>query len=182
MKIRNGFVSNSSSSSFIIDIPKEDLSLSQVEEYYKFKEGLDDTTKGVMTFLIWRTIKELKRRSSVEGTEFEYGYDDEYSELGDNIETGAEISDDFVNSCEYCAHHEYFSTKYGYSDKYTENVKRMKENGLEKFKVEVDNSGWDGEGAIRILSNRDKQRLDKYSEVIFDKDADEIHAIGIDQH
>lgn len=180
MKIRNGFVSNSSSSSFIIDIPNEDLTLDKVSDFYKFKDGLDETTKGLMTYTIWRIVNEVKRRDAFQLDNKDEYYDYDFVDLGDGIETDAEISDDFVKSCEWCAENDYF-LKEGYSDKYTESVIKMKNNGLRKARIEVDNSSWDS-GLVRILSGKDQSRLDEKSEYIFDKNADEIHAIGINQH
>lgn len=178
MKIRNGFVSNSSSSSFIIDIPNEDLPLTKVAEFYRFREDLDEVTKGLMTFLIWRVVTEIKRREAM--GDADYDYDFGYVDLGDNVGEDADITDDFIESCEWSSKNDYYK-KEGYSEKYTENVRAMQKNGLKKFRVEVDNNSWD-DGGFKVLPSRDKTRLDEYSEWIFDKEADEIHAIGSNQH
>ena len=55
MKIRNGFVSNSSSSSFIINYPDKTLRLNEVEDYFGgYKDDIPDTLKDLMSYVLWK--------------------------------------------------------------------------------------------------------------------------------
>lgn len=55
MKIRNGFVSNSSSSSYIINYPLRELRLKEVEDYIGgYTEDTPDRYKDIMSYLIWK--------------------------------------------------------------------------------------------------------------------------------
>ena len=56
MKIRNGFVSNSSSSSFIINYPKRELKLEEVESYFGgYNSDIPTYIQGLMSFVLWKT-------------------------------------------------------------------------------------------------------------------------------
>lgn len=56
MKIRNGFISNSSSSSFIINYPKEEIRLSDIESYFGgYNSDIPTHLQDIMNFVLWRT-------------------------------------------------------------------------------------------------------------------------------
>lgn len=54
MKIRNGFVSNSSSSSFIVNYPKDYISLRDVEDYFGgYNKDIPQVLRDRVTYLLW---------------------------------------------------------------------------------------------------------------------------------
>lgn len=55
MKIRNGFVSNSSSSSFIINYPEKPLRLSEVENYFGgYNAGVEPYIRDLVNYMLWK--------------------------------------------------------------------------------------------------------------------------------
>lgn len=61
MKIRNGFVSNSSSSSFYIKQADKHLSLEEISEYYKINPELPEEERAWLTFLIWKILSDQEK-------------------------------------------------------------------------------------------------------------------------
>lgn len=56
MKIRNGFISNSSSSSFILFMPKEKMSVSDIESYFGgYSDELTQKQRSILSIAIWST-------------------------------------------------------------------------------------------------------------------------------
>ena len=56
MKIRNGFVSNSSSSSFIINYPKTELKMEEIVSYFGgFDKRIPEYIQGVITYMLWKS-------------------------------------------------------------------------------------------------------------------------------
>lgn len=56
MKIRNGFVSNSSSCSFLVCYPKnKEIRLKDIEDYFGgYTDEIPDHVKDIMSFLLWK--------------------------------------------------------------------------------------------------------------------------------
>lgn len=55
MKIRSGFVSNSSSSSFLIKYPLKPFSLKDTENILdEYEEGIPDRLRGVFDYFVWK--------------------------------------------------------------------------------------------------------------------------------
>ena len=61
MKIRNGFVSNSSSSSFFIKQADKHLPLEEISEYYKINPELPEEERVWLTFLIWKILSDQEK-------------------------------------------------------------------------------------------------------------------------
>ena len=57
MKIRNGFVSNSSSASFVLAFPKDHpVSIDNIENWFgSLSDSLSPEDKGIFTYLVWRS-------------------------------------------------------------------------------------------------------------------------------
>ena len=78
--IRQGFVSNSSSSSFIIQVPKEKLEFDQILDYYKVNKELSPKLRTWLNIIIDNI---LEKRVDEEADE-DNGYED-YEESESNI-------------------------------------------------------------------------------------------------
>lgn len=57
MKIRQGFVSNSSSSSFYLRRPDRSLKFSEIPEYYSFNPDVPENARAWMQILVWEALK-----------------------------------------------------------------------------------------------------------------------------
>lgn len=61
MKIRSGFVSNSSSSSFIINYPNKTLGLNEIGDYFGgFNDDIPEEARGIMSYLLWKNQPNYK--------------------------------------------------------------------------------------------------------------------------
>ena len=61
MKIRNGFVSNSSSSSFYIKQADRHLTLEEISGYYKINPELPEKERVWLTLLIWEILSDQEK-------------------------------------------------------------------------------------------------------------------------
>ena len=61
MKIRNGFVSNSSSSSFYIKQADRHLALEEISDYYKINPELPEKERVWLTLLIWKILSDQEK-------------------------------------------------------------------------------------------------------------------------
>lgn len=56
MKIRAGFISNSSSSSFIINYPKEYLKLKDIEDYFGgYNDDVPEDLRDIVSYVLWKS-------------------------------------------------------------------------------------------------------------------------------
>ena len=92
MKIRNGFVSNSSSSSFYIKQADRHLTLEEIPGYYKLNPELPEETRVWLTLLIWKILYDQEKYDSNTARDWDYPHDSRYTE-------GLEyyLSDDHIN-------------------------------------------------------------------------------------
>lgn len=78
MKIRNGFVSNSSSSSFYITRTENPISFEKLSEYYELSPDLTEEERVWMTICIWMALRDVEGSeiSVKESGEDDYTYND----------------------------------------------------------------------------------------------------------
>ena len=92
MKIRNGFVSNSSSSSFYIKQADRHLALEEISDYYKINPELPEEERVWLTLLIWKILYDQEKYDSNEVKDWEYPNDFRSTEGLDYY-----LSDDNIN-------------------------------------------------------------------------------------
>ena len=92
MKIRNGFVSNSSSSSFYIKQADRHLALEEIPGYYKLNPELPEETRVWLTLLVWKILYDQEKYDSNTARDWDYPHDSRSVE-------GLEyyLSDDYIN-------------------------------------------------------------------------------------
>ena len=61
MKIRNGFVSNSSSSSFYIQKPDRHLTLEEISSYYNISPDLSEDERAWLSICIWQVLRNQEK-------------------------------------------------------------------------------------------------------------------------
>ena len=92
MKIRNGFVSNSSSSSFYIKRADRHLTLEEIPSYYNINPELPEEARVWLTLLIWKILYDQEKYDSNTARDWDYPHDSRYA-------GGLEyyLSDDHIN-------------------------------------------------------------------------------------
>ena len=92
MKIRNGFVSNSSSSSFYIKQADRHLSLEEISGYYNINPELPEEARVWLTLLIWKILYDQEKYDNNTARDWDYSHDSRYA-------GGLEyyLSDDHIN-------------------------------------------------------------------------------------
>lgn len=96
MKTRKGFVSNSSSSSFIIAYPKDRLlRLGEVESYVGgYADSTPDKVKDLLSYIVWKSQFPMKQcwLEDVSSDETEHWWNDEWaSKTKEWIEEGYDV-------------------------------------------------------------------------------------------
>ena len=67
MKIRNGFVSNSSSSSFYIQKPDKHLALEEIPSYYNISSDLSEDERAWLSICIWQVLRSQEKYETESG-------------------------------------------------------------------------------------------------------------------
>ena len=92
MKIRNGFVSNSSSSSFYIKQADRHLSLEEISSYYNINPELPEEARVWLTLLIWKILYDQEKYDNNTARDWDYSHD---SRCAGGLEYY--LSDDHIN-------------------------------------------------------------------------------------
>ena len=79
MKIRNGFVSNSSSTSFYIKQADKHLSLEEISSYYNINPELPEEARVWLTLLIWKILYDQEKYDSNTARDWDYSHDSRYA-------------------------------------------------------------------------------------------------------
>ena len=79
MKIRNGFVSNSSSSSFYIKQADRHLSLEEISSYYNINPELPEEARVWLTLLIWKILYDQEKYDNNTARDWDYSHDSRYA-------------------------------------------------------------------------------------------------------
>ena len=130
MKIRNGFVSNSSSSSFYIQKPDKHLTLEEISSYYNIKPDLSEDEKSWMSICIWQVLRSQEK------------YETESGDWGESADHSSPEGLDYYLSED---HIEWMqgSDYYRKSPEYWEQAKKLKEDPSRLLSFSIDSSGTD---------------------------------------
>lgn len=148
MKIRCGFVSNSSSSSFIINYPKNILRLNQVEDYFGgYKDDVPEILRDKISYALWRN-----QFGGSDNLDENVLYDCEYYKL-EPEEKSFKCPQHFRYSgsydCNDCPHWKKMSEEKYCDDLIESYYSEEYKNKLRKFKKDS--------GRVRILSIKDHE-------------------------
>ena len=130
MKIRNGFVSNSSSSSFYIQKPDRHLTLEEISSYYNISSDLPEDERAWLSICIWQVLR------SQEKCETESG---DWGESADHSDSGGldyYLSEDHI---EWMQESDYYRRP----PEYWEQAKKLKEDPSRLLSFSIDSSGCD---------------------------------------
>jgi len=176
MKIRNGFVSNSSSASFIVAFPKDNpVALKDIEEWLGgYDTDIDPVVMDTIGFQFWKTQyfdEEMYRRDfKGSGKEYDYHYCDatweQKKELWDCPKYMHKMDGESWSVCEKCKYNAiekridrgddyYKALDSTYSDGALEWLEKHKDDKIVYFEVDDNNParGIDYHTACEITSN-----------------------------
>ena len=130
MKIRNGFVSNSSSSSFYIQKPDRHLTLEEIPAYYNISPDLSEDERAWLSICIWQVLRGQEKY----GTES----DDWWGAVDYSNPKGLDyyLSEDHI---EWMQGNDYYKK----SPEYWEQAKRLKEDPSRLLSFSIDSDGCD---------------------------------------
>ena len=130
MKIRNGFVSNSSSSSFYIQKPDKHLTLEEISSYYNVSPDLSEDERAWLSICIWQVLRSQEK------------YETESDDWGESADHSSPEGLDYYLSED---HIEWMqgSDYYRKSPEYWEQAKKLKEDPSRLLSFSIDSSGTD---------------------------------------
>ena len=130
MKIRNGFVSNSSSSSFYIQKPDKHLTLEEISSYYNVSPDLSEDERSWLSICIWQVLRSQEK------------YETESGDWGESADHSSPEGLDYYLSED---HIEWMqgSDYYRKSPEYWEQAKKLKEDPSRLLSFSIDSSGTD---------------------------------------
>ncbi len=130
MKIRNGFVSNSSSSSFYIQKPDRHLTLEEISSYYNISSDLSEDERAWLSMCIWQVLRSQER------------YETESGDWGESADHSSPEGLDYYLSED---HIEWMqeSDYYRKPPEYWEQAKKLKEDPSRLLSFSIDSGGTD---------------------------------------
>ena len=130
MKIRNGFVSNSSSSSFYIQKPDKHLTLEEISSYYNISPDLSEDERAWLSICIWQVLRSQEK------------YETESGDWGESADHSSPEGLDYYLSED---HIEWMqgSDYYRKSPEYWEQAKKLKEDPSRLLSFSIDSGGTD---------------------------------------
>ena len=130
MKIRNGFVSNSSSSSFYIQKPDKHLTLEEISSYYNVSPDLSEDERSWLSICIWQVLRSQEK------------YETESGDWGESADHSSPEGLDYYLSED---HIEWMqgSDYYRKSPEYWEQAKKLKEDPSRLLSFSIDSGGTD---------------------------------------
>lgn len=137
MKIRNGFVSNSSSSSFYIQKPDKHLTLEEIPSYYNISPDLSEDERAWLSICIWRVLRSQER----------YEYGDESDGWGESADHSSPEGLDYYlseDNIEWMQRSDYYRKP----PEYWEQAKKLKGDPSRLLSFSIDSSGYDGLGDL----------------------------------
>lgn len=127
MKIRSGFVSNSSSSSFYVARTEKPIPFEEISKYYELNPELPEDDRVWMSICIWASLRDAEREESNRREEGEKDYT-----YNDSCGLENYLSEDNIRWME--SNKDYFKVPEGHWDK----VKKLKDNpyGVVSFSID----------------------------------------------